>query len=317
MCVRCRLILSVLAVLLGAALSGVTAQALGVWTAQTALDWPSEENTAAQASIFGRYPDSQFGGTLAVGDVNGDGFDDLITNDRFASEIVHSGGEVYVIPGPLSLGESYTMPHGAALVFQGVSGYQPQVGVYLDAGDMNGDGLDDIVIGSWTSGQAYVYLGSSDIQASSPVTIPVVPENMALTVSPAPGGFALCDLNGDGYQDLFIEDFDKTPPHLQKYFLQFQIERLRGMLSVFQLIGNKRGDSIKVTSDELKELAQEIAGKIAKVGKRYEKTEVVMNRESLHITIYSEALKEIMTESKWKDFFDLIIPNENKPPRAR
>ena len=106
---------------------------------------------------------------------------------------------------------------------------------------------------------------------------------------------------------LFIEDFETTPPHLQKYFLQFHLERLRGMLSVFQLIGKTRGESIKVTSDELKELAQEIARQTSKVGKRYETTEATINRETLLITIYSEALKEIMTEDKWKDFFANIF----------
>jgi DNA-binding transcriptional ArsR family regulator len=102
--------------------------------------------------------------------------------------------------------------------------------------------------------------------------------------------------------NLFIEDFEKTPPYLQKYFLQFHIERLRGMLSVFQLIGKKRGEPVEVTSDELKELAEEIATQMAKVGKRYEKTGATMNRETLLITIYSEALKEVMTRSRWKDF---------------
>ncbi len=116
--------------------------------------------------------------------------------------------------------------------------------------------------------------------------------------------------------NLFIEDFEKTPPHLQKYFLQFHIERLRGMLSVFQLIGKKRGEPIKVTSDELKELAHEIARQMAKVGKRYEETGEAMNRETLLITIYSEALKEVMTESKWKDFFHLIVSGENKIPKT-
>jgi len=106
---------------------------------------------------------------------------------------------------------------------------------------------------------------------------------------------------------LFIEDFDKTPPHLQKYFLQFHIERLRGMLSVFQLVGKKRGIAINVTSDELKELAQEIARQMVKVGKRYEKTGATVNRETLLITIYSETLNEVMTEEKWKGFFTNIF----------
>jgi DNA-binding transcriptional ArsR family regulator len=112
--------------------------------------------------------------------------------------------------------------------------------------------------------------------------------------------------------NLFIEDFENTPPHLQKYFLQFHIERLRGMLSVFQLIGKNRGEPINVTSDELKELAHEVARQMAKVGKRYERTEATLNRETLLIAIYSEALKEVITQSRWKDFFDLIVPTENK-----
>lgn len=112
--------------------------------------------------------------------------------------------------------------------------------------------------------------------------------------------------------NLFIEDFENTPPHLQKYFLQFHIERLRGMLSVFQLIGKNRGEPIDVTSDELKELAHEVARQMAKVGKRYERTGATLNRETLLIAIYSEALKEVITQSRWKDFFDLIVPTENK-----
>jgi predicted transcriptional regulator len=106
---------------------------------------------------------------------------------------------------------------------------------------------------------------------------------------------------------LFIEDFDRTPPHLQKYFLQFHIERLRGMLSAFQLVGKKRGIAINITSDELKELAQEIARQMAKIGRKYEKRGATMNRESLLITIYSETLNEVTTEEKWKGFFTNIL----------
>ena len=115
--------------------------------------------------------------------------------------------------------------------------------------------------------------------------------------------------------NLFIEDFKRTTPKLQKYFLQFFIERLRGMLSVFQLVGKTRGGPIEVTSDQLKELAQDIARQMTVVGERYEKMGTEMNRETLLITIYSEALKEVMTTSKWKDFFDLIVPTENKVRR--
>jgi len=79
------------------------------------------------------------------------------------------------------------------------------------------------------------------------------------------------------------------------------------MLSVFQLVGKRRGIAINVTSDELKELAQEIARQMAKVGKRYERTGTTMNRETLLITIYSEALNEVITGEKWKRIFTNIL----------
>ena len=115
---------------------------------------------------------------------------------------------------------------------------------------------------------------------------------------------------------LFIEDFEKTPLNLQKYFLQLHIERLRGMLSVFQLIGTKRGDPITVPPHELKDLAHEIAKQLATVGKKYEKTGASLNRETLLVTIYSEALNIVMTESKWKPFFDLFFSAENRILKA-
>lgn len=102
---------------------------------------------------------------------------------------------------------------------------------------------------------------------------------------------------------LFIEDFEKTPINLQKYFLQFHIERLRGMLSVFQLQASLKSPSLALTSKELKELAQEIAKKIAKIGKKYQNTSCQATREALLIMIYSEALNQAMNENKWKSLF--------------
>jgi DNA-binding transcriptional ArsR family regulator len=111
---------------------------------------------------------------------------------------------------------------------------------------------------------------------------------------------------------IFIEDFQKTPQNIQKYFLQLHIERLRGMLSVFQLIGTKRGDPIIISSQELKDLAYEIAQQLAKVGKKYETNQTPLNRETLLIKIYSEALNRVMTEAEWKTFFDDLRTSEKE-----
>jgi len=84
------------------------------------------------------------------------------------------------------------------------------------------------------------------------------------------------------------------------------MERLRGMLSVFQLLAEERGQNIEVSSDEIKELAQTIARRIAMVGEKYEEIETDVDRETLILRIYSKTLRTEMVEGKWKDFFSKI-----------
>jgi DNA-binding transcriptional ArsR family regulator len=106
---------------------------------------------------------------------------------------------------------------------------------------------------------------------------------------------------------LFIEDWDKVPPELRRYFLFRYVERLRGMLSAFQLLAEKRGKTIEISSDQLMDLAQEIARRIPTVGEKHEKMNGRLDREMLIIKIYTETLKDIMAKEKWKDFFKRFL----------
>jgi len=106
---------------------------------------------------------------------------------------------------------------------------------------------------------------------------------------------------------LFIEDWEKVPPELRRYFLFRYVERLRGMLSAFQLLAEKQGKRIKIDSEQLLELAQEVARRMVKVGEKYEKARGRMNRETLIIKIYTETLKDIVSEGKWKIFFKKFL----------
>jgi len=105
---------------------------------------------------------------------------------------------------------------------------------------------------------------------------------------------------------LFIEDWEKVPSDLRRYFIHSHMERLRGMLSVFQLIAQERGQNIEVSSNEVRELAETTAKHIVIIGERYEKTETDIDRETLLIRIYSETLRTEMTEDRWKGFFSRI-----------
>ncbi len=105
---------------------------------------------------------TQLGNVIAVGDVNGDGIDDLIIG---AAEANNKAGQVYVISGATITPDStIDLANSAAVILSGQPG--SQAGFAVAAGDVNGDGFADIVVGApYASyngqqvGAAYVILG--------------------------------------------------------------------------------------------------------------------------------------------------------------
>jgi hypothetical protein len=180
----------------------VTSNSVDIARSQQQWKWPLDDRPQGQTVIVGRQVDDGLGEAIATGDVNGDGFEDLIIGARFVSIQSRAEGEVYVLPGPLAFGQTITMPQQAASILQGAT-QDSQLGVNLDSGDLNGDGYTDIVAGTWS--QDYVYLGSSNITKTSPLTVTVTPDAVALTILHPDARFAVCNLNGDGYDDLILE----------------------------------------------------------------------------------------------------------------
>lgn len=102
---------------------------------------------------------------------------------------------------------------------------------------------------------------------------------------------------------LFIEDFDSIPLENRRYFVHGHIERLRGMISAFRILGGEDYKIGEIDPEEITELAQEMARRMARIGERLADHERGVKRENLIIEIYSETLKSVISEERWRRFF--------------
>ena len=164
-----------------------------------------------------------------AGDVNGDGFDDVIVGARSAENSgSQESGAAYVVYGqtggfPTTI-ELSTLNGTNGFVFEGV-GHNSQTGVTVTSlGDLNGDGLGDVAIGAitavsaplTTAGQTYVLFGDA---AGFPATID--PSFLNGTNGFVLNGVAdgdrfgsvgsAGDVNGDGLHDLVVGSYLADP----------------------------------------------------------------------------------------------------------
>ncbi|MEM1081890.1 MAG: integrin alpha, partial [Pseudomonadota bacterium] len=106
----------------------------------------------------------------SIGDVNGDGIDDVIIGAAFADSIGMDSGRSYVVFGSqATLMSPFELSNLNGLNGFVLNGESPGdlAGVANTAGDVNGDGIDDVLIGAFyadpngsNSGRTYVVFGS-------------------------------------------------------------------------------------------------------------------------------------------------------------
>jgi hypothetical protein len=163
----------------------------------------------------------------AAGDINGDGIDDLIIGARSAEVDGDFLGRSYVVfgsrgghPNPFEL-SSLNGSNGFVIdgfVIDGESGFTNFGGSVSAAGDVNGDGIDDLIIGASSAsfetkisaGRSYVVFGKSD-GFPNPLTLDSLDGSNGFRINGAvewgKAGFyvsAAGDINGDGIEDLII-----------------------------------------------------------------------------------------------------------------
>jgi hypothetical protein len=139
-----------------------------------------------------------------AGDVNGDGFDEVIVAAFFYDNGQTDEGRAFVYHGSAS-GLS-TTPDWTAESNQAGAGLGFEEGVGT-AGDMNGDGFDEVVVGApWydagerDEGVAFVFRGSASGLSKTPNNSAEGNQQSASLGSVGTAG----DVNGDGYAEIIV-----------------------------------------------------------------------------------------------------------------
>ena len=165
----------------------------------------------ADASFVGETAADYSGGSVAsAGDVDGDGLDDLLImaygNDSNAGKSYLFFGSTVAAGGPFDLSL-------ADASFLGETAYDYSGVSVASAGDVDGDGLDDLLIGAnhnddggSNAGKSYLFFGST-VAAGGPFDLSLADASfLGETANDYSGGSVASagDVDGDGLDDLLI-----------------------------------------------------------------------------------------------------------------
>ncbi|WP_437592592.1 FG-GAP-like repeat-containing protein [Sorangium sp. So ce1000] len=136
---------------------------------------------------------SGFGAALScAGDVDGDGFADLLVGAPFSANL-KGGAWVYFSDG----GDSFS---GTSVEFHGSQEGVEFGGALAGAGDVNGDGFDDVIVGEVGGPYAHLYHGDSAGRLSSATMLSLDMNVSSMVAAVASAG----DVNGDGFSDVIV-----------------------------------------------------------------------------------------------------------------
>ena len=159
-------------------------------------------NNIADVILTGEAASDNFGYSVSsAGDLNGDGYSDVIVGAYLNDGVGVNAGRAYIYYGgsPMNNTVDFRINGQAASDNFGYS-------VSL-AGDVNGDGFSDVIVGAWlndgggtNSGRAYIYYGGSPMDVTADLTLTGVSASDLFGSSVASAG----DVNDDGYSDVIV-----------------------------------------------------------------------------------------------------------------
>jgi len=163
------------------------------------------QQTPADLQVIGEQPEDGIGYSMTSGDINGDGFDDMIVGaptNRVSAHGENGPGKVYVIYGSGSRPVPHTIDlkiMDADLVIHG-QGPIGGLGVSVATGDLNNDGIDDIIASATLDFGPWIYIIYGRPNWPSTIFLDTSPADVTISGS---GHYIHCDdINGDHIDDL-------------------------------------------------------------------------------------------------------------------
>jgi hypothetical protein len=178
----------------------------------------SGPTTTPSTVIEGNQAGAQFGFSIAcAGDVNGDGFNDVVVGAPKYNNGTVGQGRVTIYHGsPFGITSANQTLYGATINPNANFGY-----CVASAGDINGDAFSDIIIGSPFYNQTNIGEGRADVfngsvtgtSASSSWFVRSAANNFNLGFSVASAG----DVNSDGYSDIIVSQPGDSKGRINSY----------------------------------------------------------------------------------------------------
>ena len=171
---------------------------------------PLQEGAAATSSLSGDRPGEKMGlGVAAAGDVNADGYDDVLVAGYSVGldAAGNTAGTAYVLMGPLPASASL---EDVGVLIEGATTNGYDGDSLRTAGDVDGDGRDDVIVGSTADGGAFVFLGPFDSARTSGAADWELVNAPGTLAGESVGGAG--DVDGDGLHDVLVaaRDWDNA-----------------------------------------------------------------------------------------------------------